>query len=89
MPTHMYMRKPLGDLSFHAMGACKPKRRVFPLEGNHMEKGSFQDGNPMELVVNLWFPCGFPYFSPEGKSNFSPSDREQNIAQLLNVRQKV
>ena len=36
----------------------------FPSRGNHMEKGSFQDGNPMEicckLVVSMWFPLCFP-----------------------------
>ena len=63
------MGKPLVDPSFHAMEAWKPERRVFPLEGNHMEKGSFQDGNPMEicciLVVSLMFPLkGNIFFSP-------------------------
>ena len=46
------------------MEACKPERRVFPLEGNHMDEDSFQDGNPMEigckLVISMWFPLCFP-----------------------------
>ena len=42
---------------------------MFPFEGNHLEKGSFQDGNPMEicckLVVSLMFPLkGTPFFHP-------------------------
>ena len=36
----------------------------FPLEVWGMEKGCFQDGNPMEvcckLVVSMWFPLCFP-----------------------------
>ena len=60
-----HTEKPLFDPSFHAMEACKPKHRVFPLEGNHMEKGNFQDGNPMEicckLVVSMWFPLCLPW----------------------------
>ena len=42
-----------------------PERREFPLDGNHMEKGSFQDGNPIELccklVVSMWFLLCFPW----------------------------
>ena len=43
------MGKQLVDPSFHAMEAYKPERRVFPLEENHMEKGSFYNGNPMDM----------------------------------------
>ena len=52
-PPIFHIGKPLVDPSFPAMEAFKPERRVFPLEGNHMEKGSFQDGNPMEICCKL------------------------------------
>ena len=59
-PLIFHMGKPVVDPSFHAMEAFKPERRVFPLEVNHMEKGSFQDGKPIDLccklVVSMWFP---------------------------------
>ena len=34
---------------------------------------------PWKFVVNLWFPCGFPYVSPEGKLPFSPSASISNL----------
>ena len=39
----LLMGKPLVDPCFHAMEACTPERMLFPLEGNHMDTGSFQD----------------------------------------------
>ena len=62
------------------MEACKPERRVFPLEGKHMEKGSLLDGNPIKMcckiVISMWFPLYFPWreiaFSPSVMCDFIP-----------------
>ena len=62
-PPIFHMGKPLVDPSFHAMEACKPERRVFPLEGKRKKVVSRME-TPWKSVVNLWFPCGFPYVSP-------------------------
>ena len=67
-----HMGKPLVDPSFHAIEACKPERRVFPLEGNFMEKGSFLDGNPMEICCKLVVTmCSF-MFPLKGNRFFHP-----------------
>ena len=74
------MEKPLVNPGFHAMEACKPERRVFPLEGKHMEKGSLLDGNPIKMcckiVISMWFPLYFPWreiaFSPSVMCDFLP-----------------
>ena len=57
---------PYGETtSWPKMEACKLGLGVFPLEVHHVEKGSFQDGNPMGIsckhVVSMWFPLCFPW----------------------------
>ena len=72
LPPIFHRGKPLVDPSFPSMEACKPERRVFPPRGKPHGKRYFPGWKPHGNVVNLWFPCGFPYVSPEGKSFFHP-----------------
>ena len=81
LPPIFHRGKPLVDPSFPTMEACKPERRVFPPRGKPHGKRYFPGWKPHGNVVNLWFPCGFPYVSPEGKSFFHPVIEKQLLFQ--------